>query len=100
MRRALLASLARSLVLQGKVETTSAKAKAIRPMVEKMITAARGGGLANRRRVSASLGETTSKKLFETIGPGYSDRPGGYTRIIKKSASRGDNAEVVIIELV
>ncbi len=112
-RRALLNGIARSLVLYDKIETTRAKAKAVQPIIEKMITTAKSGGssihqsgsgrasgLSGRRRVSASLGLTASKKLFETIAPRYSERSGGYTRILKKSASRSDNSAMVIMELV
>mgnify|MGYP001563954701 CR=1 FL=1 len=99
-RRALLNGIARSLVLYGKIETTRAKAKAVRPTIEKMITIAKIGGLSGRRRVIVSLGLTATKRLFETIAPRYSERSGGYTRILKKSASRSDNSAMVIMELV
>lgn len=99
-RRALLAAISQSLVKYEKIETTSAKAKAARPLVERLITAAKTGGISNRRRITSVVGSVASKKLFEVIGPRYKDRFGGYTRILKRKAGRSDNASAVIMELV
>ena len=93
--------LATDLFLHEKVTTTEAKAKAVRPLAEKMITKARRGDLHARRVVMKTI---TSKeavaKLFEEVAPRYEDRPGGYTRITKLGPRRGDGANEAIIELV
>jgi large subunit ribosomal protein L17 len=84
-------SLARSLVLEERISTTEAKAKALRPVVERMVTHAKTNTLASRRLVKARLGDDEAvKKLFESIGPRYADRKGGYTRVTKRSL-RGHN---------
>lgn len=90
-RRALMRSLARSLVLEERISTTEAKAKALRPFVERLVTYAKKGTLASRRLAKSTLGDDEAvKKLFESIGPRYADRAGGYTRIVKRTA-RGAN---------
>jgi large subunit ribosomal protein L17 len=90
-RGALLRSLARSLVLHEKISTTEAKAKELRPIIEKLISRAKIDTVANRRLVSARLGSpTATKKLFTAIAPRYKGRSGGYTRIVKR-ALRGAN---------
>lgn len=90
-RRALLRSLARSLVLEERISTTEAKAKELRPFVERLITHAKANTLASRRLTKSRIGDDVAvKKLFETIGPRYIDRAGGYTRVIKR-AKRGSN---------
>jgi large subunit ribosomal protein L17 len=90
-RRALLRSLARSLVLEERISTTEAKAKALRPFVERLVTYAKTNTLASRRLAIMRLGDRDAvKKLFEVIGPRYGDRAGGYTRIIKRT-KRGLN---------
>jgi len=100
-REALLKNLAESLVLYERVETTEAKAKVLRPMVEKMITRSREDTLHNRRELMKQLPtEMSVKKLFEVIGPRYKERRGGYSRIIKTQERHGDGAPMVIIELV
>ncbi|HPU01487.1 MAG: 50S ribosomal protein L17 [Firmicutes bacterium] len=100
-RRALLRSQVTSLLRSGRIETTAAKAKAIQPLAEKMITLAKKGGLHARRQALAFLyDETVVKDLFEKIGPKCEAREGGYTRIIPKGPRRGDSAPMVIIELV
>jgi large subunit ribosomal protein L17 len=101
-RKALLRGLARSLVLAGKVETTEAKAKALRPIIERQISKARENTLANRRQLLAFFDdEKTVKKLMDDVGPKYAERKGGYTRILKLAPRRvGDNAKKAIIELV
>lgn len=99
-RNALLKSLARSLLLRGKMTTSLAKAKEIRPMVEKMVTKARTPTLANRRLLIAQLGdERIVTKLFKTSAT-YKDRIGGYLRIVKMGPRRGDAAEMAVIEFV
>ena len=90
-RRALLRSLARALVLEERISTTEAKAKALRPFVERLVTYAKWNTLASRRLAVAKLhDEAAVKKLFATIGPRYADRKGGYTRVVKR-AKRGSN---------
>lgn len=90
-RRALLKSLARSLVLEERISTTEAKAKALRPFVERLVTYSKANTLATRRLALSKLGDKdATKKLFNSIGPRYINRNGGYTRIIKR-AKRGSN---------
>lgn len=99
-RKALLRSLAFNLIKHGKIKTTEAKAKEVRPFVEKLITKAKVGGVAERRLLSARVGVITSKKLVDDIGPKYKKRAGGYTRIIKMAARKGDASKMALIELV
>ena len=101
-RRAMLRNMATSLFTHERIETTEAKAKALRPVAEKVITKAAKGGLHNHRQILAFLNDTEiADKLMEDVGPRYADRPGGYTRILKLSDRRkGDNAPMAIIELV
>ena len=83
------------------ITTTEAKAKALRPIAEKMITKAKKGGLHNHRQVVSFLRDKEmTAKLFEEIGPRYAERPGGYTRILKLGPRQGDNAPMARIELV
>ncbi len=90
-RRALLKSLARSLVLEERISTTEAKAKALRPLIERLVTYAKSGTLASRRLAQTKLGDPAAvKKLFATIGPRYTERKGGYVRIVKRT-KRGSN---------
>ena len=97
----ILANLATSLIAEGKVETTLAKAKSVRPLAEKMITKARKGDLHSRRIVLRTISNNeVVTKLFDEVAPQYADRPGGYTRIVKLGPRRGDGAEMAIIELV
>ncbi|HVR33418.1 MAG TPA: 50S ribosomal protein L17 [Acidimicrobiia bacterium] len=97
----ILANLATSLISEGKVETTLAKAKAVRPLTEKIITKARKGDLHSRRTVLRTIRDNeVVTKLFDEVAPQYADRPGGYTRIVKLGPRRGDGAEMAIIELV
>ncbi len=85
-RRALLKSLARSLVLEERISTTEAKAKALRPFVERLVTYAKKNTLASRRLARTRIGDAAAtKKLFETIGPRYAERTGGYTRVVKRT---------------
>lgn len=100
-RRALMRSLATSLVLREKITTTEAKAKALRPVIEKYITAAKTGDLATRRRLLTFFyDERAVKKMIEKIGPFYKTRKGGYTRIIKAGTRQGDGAKMAMIEFV
>ena len=99
-RKALERSLLRSLVLQEKIETTEAKAKDISPLIEKLITRAKKGNIAERRYLTALLGSESAKKLVEKIAPRYLERKGGYTRIIKRRPRRSDSAKLAIIEFV
>ncbi len=100
-RRALLKNLADSLVLYERIQTTPAKAKALRSFVEPLITKAAENTLASRRYLLRHLQtENSVKKLIEVLGPKYKDRPGGYTRILKIANRKGDNAPQVVIELV
>ncbi|OQB45752.1 MAG: 50S ribosomal protein L17 [Firmicutes bacterium ADurb.Bin153] len=100
-RRALLRSLVTNLFLYNRIETTEAKAKAMRPVAERLITKARKGNLHNTRLAAAYLTSPEAlKKLFEEIGPKFVERPGGYTRIMKTGMRRGDAAPMAMIELV
>ena len=97
----MMANLVASLIAAEGITTTEAKAKAVRPIAEKMITKARRGGIHNHRQVVKFLGDREmASKLFDEIGPRYEDRPGGYTRIIKLGPRHGDNAPMARIELV
>jgi len=100
-RKALLRNLAVSLVLYEKIQTTKAKAKALRPVVERLISKGKMNTLASRRNLLKYLyQETAVKKILEELGPKYKDRAGGYTRILNVGRRQGDGAEVVQIELV
>ena len=100
-RRAMLRAMVTVLLEKGRIETTVTRAKEVRSMTEKMITIAKDPTLANKRLVFAFVTkESVAKKLFDEIAPKYADRNGGYTRIIKTGARRGDAAEMAIIELV
>ena len=97
----MMANLVASLIAAEGIVTTEAKAKALRPVAEKMITKAKKGGLHNHRQVVAFIGDKDmATKLFDEIGPRYADRPGGYTRILKLGPRHGDNAPMARIELV
>ncbi|MEK7109175.1 MAG: 50S ribosomal protein L17 [Patescibacteria group bacterium] len=99
-RKALLKSLARSLVLRGKITTTIAKAKEIRPFVEKMVTRGRTDTVANRRLLVAALGDETTAKKLVTTAKNYEGRAGGYLRITKMGPRKGDAAQMALIEFV
>ena len=100
-RKALLRQQVTDLLENGKMETTFFRAKEVQPVVEKMITLAKKGGLANYRRALAFITkEDVAKKLFDEVGAKYADRNGGYTRVTRTGARRGDAAEMAIIELV
>lgn len=105
----ILANLAKSLIEHGRITTTEAKARQLRPFVEPLITKAKKGDLHSRRLVMARLeirntafydGGGIIAKLFEQLGPAYAERPGGYTRILKLGPRKGDNAPMALIELV
>lgn len=100
-RLALLRNLATSLIEQGAIETTEAKAKELRPFVEKLITKARTGTLHSRRLAGKHVQKReAADKLFQELGPKFAKRPGGYTRILKTGFRKGDGAEMARIELV
>ena len=100
-RLALLRNLASSLIEHGAIETTEAKAKELRPFVEKLITKARSGTLHDRRLAGRHVHKRAiADKLFQEVGPKLATRAGGYTRILKTGHRRGDGAEMARIELV
>ncbi len=100
-RKALFRNMAAALIKHEQITTTTAKAKELRPYVEKLITLAKRGGLSNRRLAQARLlDETQLKKLFDVLAERYSDREGGYTRVIKAGFRASDAAPIAIIELV
>ena len=100
-RKALLRQQVTDLLNYGKIETTFFRAKEVQPVVEKMITLGKKGGLANYRRALAFITkEDVAKKLFDEIAPKYAERNGGYTRVTRTGARRGDAAETAVIELV
>ena len=100
-RKAMLRQLVTDLLENGKIETTFYRAKEVQPVVEKMITLGKKGNLAAyRRALSFITKEDVANKLFKEIAPKYADRNGGYTRVTRTGARRGDAAEVAIIELV
>ncbi|HEX4760249.1 MAG TPA: 50S ribosomal protein L17 [Thermoleophilaceae bacterium] len=101
-RKALLMNLSREVITHERIETTEAKAKAVKPDLERLITLAKRGDLHARRQAMARLGQDkfVVYKLFEEIAPRYSERPGGYTRILKLGPRRSDSTEMVLLELV
>lgn len=99
-RRMLMRTLMGSLVEHEKVRTTEAKAKEVRPKIEKLITKARTNTLANRRLVNKELSSKATKKMMDEIGPRYKERKGGYTRIIKTGTRKGDASPTAVIEFV
>jgi large subunit ribosomal protein L17 len=100
-QKAMFGNLVASLIAAEALVTTEAKAKALRPIMEKCITKARKGGLHRHRQVLSFIRDRDmTTKLFDEIGPRYVDRPGGYTRILKLGPRHGDNAPMARIELV
>ena len=100
-RKALLRQQVTDLLNNGKLETTFYRAKEVQPVVEKMITLGKKSGLANYRRALAFITkEDVANKLFKEIAPKYAERNGGYTRVTRTGARRGDAAEMAVIELV
>ena len=100
-RKALYSNLAGALIEHGRIQTTQAKAKAVKPLAEKLITLGKRGDLHARRQALAALrSNDVVHRLFADIAPRFSDRPGGYTRIVKLGPRQGDAAEMVYLELV
>ena len=101
-RKALLMNLSKEIIEHERIKTTEAKAKAVRPEVEKLITLAKRGDLHARRQALSTLSQDkfTVHKLFAEVAPRYADRPGGYTRILKLGPRRSDSTEMVLLELV
>lgn len=101
-REALLRGLCKSLIMHERISTTEAKAKELRPIIEKLVTTGRKNTVANRRLVAAQLGndDVAVKKLFSAISPRYLDRDGGYTRITKRSVTATDGRKTAYISFV
>ena len=101
-RRSMLANITKDVIMNGKVQTTETRAKEVRKFVDKMITYGKDGSLVARRKALAFLqnDDTAVKKVFNELAPKYATRNGGYTRIVKLSERRGDDALMVILELV
>ena len=100
-RLAMFSNQLASLMTHERIETTLTKAKELRPLAERLVTRAKNDGVAARRQVARWIPDrTTVKKLFETIAPRFVDRPGGYTRILRLGARKGDAAEAAILEFV
>lgn len=101
-RNALLNSLASNLIVRGKIKTTLPKAKELRPYVEKLVTKAKSKNLATERLLVSRLGgrKSEAKKLFNVIAPKYTDRAGGYTRVVKMGPRMADGAPMALIEFV
>jgi large subunit ribosomal protein L17 len=100
-RQAMFRNMAASLIKHEQITTTVAKAKELRPYVEKLVTLAKKGGLSNRRLAHARImDEAQERKLFEVIGPRYANRNGGYTRVIKAGIRISDASPIAIIEFV
>ena len=101
-RKALLSNLSKQLITHERIKTSQAKAKAVKPEIEQLITLAKRGDLHARRQALAALGQDKFivHKLFEEVAPRYEERPGGYTRIVKLGPRRSDSTEMVYLELV
>lgn len=99
-RKALLKSLARSLVLRGRIQTTEAKAKEVRGMVERLVTRGKVASLANRRMLISALGDAPSANKLIKTAEGYRERLGGYLRVIKMAPRKGDAAAMAMVEFV
>jgi large subunit ribosomal protein L17 len=99
-RKALLKSLGYSLVVKGKIKTTEAKAKEVRPFVEKLVTLGKKDTLASRRVLEARVGKIAAKKIATKLSPEYKERNGGYTRITKMVRRSSDGAPMAVIEFV
>lgn len=100
VRRSLIRLILNSLIEKEKIATTEAKAKEIRPLIEKMITMAKKDTVSNRRLLAKTLGAKQVKKIFADIAPRYAERKGGYTRILKLRRRLGDASPMAIIEFV
>lgn len=100
-RRALLRGLTTSVILEGRVITTVTKAKAVKPVVEKMITLGKSDTLHSRRQAASYLQTPDAvKRLFDTLAPRFAERKGGYTRIVRLGPRKGDGAEMALIEVL
>jgi large subunit ribosomal protein L17 len=100
-RKALYSNLAGALIEHGRIKTTEAKAKAVKPFAEQMITLGKRGDLAARRKALSELrSQDVVAQLFSEVAPRFAERPGGYTRIVKLGQRQGDAAEMVYLELV
>jgi len=101
-RKALLSTMSKQLLEHERIKTSQAKAKALRPEVERLITLGKRGDLHARRQAMSALGQDkfVVHKLFEEVAPRYAERPGGYTRIVKLGPRRSDSTEMVFLELV
>jgi large subunit ribosomal protein L17 len=99
-RAAMFRNQLASLIDKERIITTLPKAKELRPLVERLITLGRTDNVHNRRQAARLIGPAEVSKLFDVVGPRFADRPGGYTRIVKLGARRGDAAEMAILEMV
>ena len=101
-RKSMLANLTKDVIMNERIETTETRAKEVRKFVDKMITYGKDGSLVSRRKALAFLhnDNTAVKKIFDELAPRYANRNGGYTRILKLTERRGDDALMVILELV
>jgi len=99
-RKALLKSLAYSLVMKEKIKTTEPKAKEVRPFVEKLVTLGKSGTLSSRRLLETRVGKIAGKKIALTLSPKYKDTKGGYTRITKLIQRKSDGAKMAVIEFI
>lgn len=99
-RKALLKALATNLIVNGKIKTTEAKAKSLRPEFEKLVTRAKKNTIHSKRLLNGFLSSEAAKKLISEIAPKYVSRPGGYTRIIKAGPRKSDGARMAYIEIV
>ncbi len=100
VRNGLMKSLALALVVNGKIKTTDAKARELRPMIEKLVTQGRSGTVASRRALVSKVGSIAATKIVKEISPKYMDRKGGYTRITKLPARLSDGSLMAIVEFV
>lgn len=99
-RVALMKSLSYALVKEEKIKTTEAKAKSLRPFIEKLVTKGKDGSVTTRRLIASRVGRDTAKKIVDTISPRFKDRSGGYTRITKLPFRQLDGASMAVIEFV
>lgn len=100
-RKAMLSNMATSLFQHERIQTTTAKAKELRPYAERLITLARRGDLHARRQAARTVHDKeVLKKLFDTLGPRFADRDGGYMRILKLGQRKGDGAQIALVQLV
>jgi len=99
-RKAMLRNMATSLIIHERIRTTEAKAKELRPFAERLISLAKRGDLHSRRLAGRHIADGEAlQKLFDQLGPRFQERPGGYTRVLKLGARKGDGAELALIEL-